>query len=61
MASIRFLVAGAILFAIFRPRSTRPTLQHWVAAAIVGAFLLVGGNARRRRCRSSGSTRASRR
>ena len=45
MASIRFLVAGVILFAIFRPRSTRPTLQHWIAAAIVGTFLLVGGNA----------------
>ena len=45
MASIRFLIAGAMLFAIFRPRSARPTLQHWVATAIVGAFLLVGGNA----------------
>ena len=44
MASLRFLVAGAILFAIFRPRE-RPTLQHWVATAIVGSFLLVGGNA----------------
>ena len=45
MASIRFLVAGAILFAIFRPRSARPTLHHWIATAIVGTFLLVGGNA----------------
>ena len=45
MASIRFLVAGAILFAIFRPRSSRPTLHHWIATAIVGTFLLVGGNA----------------
>jgi drug/metabolite transporter (DMT)-like permease len=44
MASLRFLIAGAILFAIFRPRE-RPTLRHWVSAAIVGAFLLVGGNA----------------
>lgn len=44
MASLRFLVAGAILFALFRPRE-RPTLRHWVSAAIVGAFLLVGGNA----------------
>jgi drug/metabolite transporter (DMT)-like permease len=44
MASLRFLAAGAILFAIFRPRE-RPTLQHWVATAIVGTFLLVGGNA----------------
>ena len=45
MASIRFFVAGAILFALFRPRSTRPTLRHWISAAIVGTFLLVGGNA----------------
>jgi drug/metabolite transporter (DMT)-like permease len=44
MASIRFLVAGAILFAIFRPRE-RPTLRHWISSAIVGTFLLVGGNA----------------
>jgi drug/metabolite transporter (DMT)-like permease len=45
MASIRFFVAGAILYALFRPRSTRPTLRHWIATAIVGTFLLVGGNA----------------
>jgi drug/metabolite transporter (DMT)-like permease len=44
MASLRFLIAGAILFAIFRPRE-RPTLRHWASAAIVGTFLLVGGNA----------------
>ena len=44
MASLRFLLAGAILFAIFRPRE-RPTKRQWLSAAIVGAFLLVGGNA----------------
>jgi drug/metabolite transporter (DMT)-like permease len=44
MASLRFLLAGAILFAIFRPRE-RPTRRQWLSAAIVGAFLLVGGNA----------------
>jgi drug/metabolite transporter (DMT)-like permease len=44
MASLRFLIAGAILFAVFRPRE-RPTRRHWVSAAVVGAFLLVGGNA----------------
>lgn len=44
MASIRFLVAGAVLFAIFRPRE-RPTLRHWISAAIVGTLLLAGGNA----------------
>lgn len=44
MASLRFLLAGAILFALFRPRE-RPTIRHWISAAIVGTFLLVGGNA----------------
>lgn len=44
MASVRFLIAGAILFALFRPRE-RPTRLHWRSAAIVGALLLVGGNA----------------
>jgi drug/metabolite transporter (DMT)-like permease len=44
MASLRFLIAGAILYALFRPRE-RPTWRHWVSAAIVGGFLLVGGNA----------------
>jgi len=44
MASIRFLVAGAILYVLMRPRE-RPTRRHWLSAAVVGAFLLVGGNA----------------
>jgi drug/metabolite transporter (DMT)-like permease len=44
MASLRFLLAGAILFAIFRPRE-KPTAMQWLATTIVGAFLLVGGNA----------------
>ena len=29
MASLRFLLAGAILFAIFRPRE-RPTRRQWL-------------------------------
>ena len=44
MAAIRFLFAGAILYAIFRPRE-RPTREQWLWAAAVGSFLLVGGNA----------------
>jgi drug/metabolite transporter (DMT)-like permease len=44
MASLRFLIAGAILYAVFRPRE-RPTRRQWLSAAVVGAFLLVGGNA----------------
>jgi drug/metabolite transporter (DMT)-like permease len=43
MASIRFLVAGAILYAVMRPRE-RPTRRHWASAFVIGAFLLVGGN-----------------
>jgi drug/metabolite transporter (DMT)-like permease len=46
MASVRFLTAGAIMYAWVRFRSGVPAPQrsHWVAAAIVGGFLLLGGN-----------------
>jgi drug/metabolite transporter (DMT)-like permease len=45
MASVRFLVAGAILYAWARARGApRPTFQNWRAAAIVGGLLLLGGN-----------------
>ncbi|GAB5536423.1 MAG: drug/metabolite exporter YedA [Rubricoccaceae bacterium] len=44
MAGIRFLIAGAILYAWIRPRSEAPARQHWRTATIVGAFLLLGGN-----------------
>ena len=44
MAAIRFLLAGVILYAVFRPRE-RPTRRQWLWAAVVGSFLLVGGNA----------------
>jgi drug/metabolite transporter (DMT)-like permease len=47
-ASVRFLVAGAVMFAwtIRRGDSEgdRPGPRQWRAAAIVGAALLVGGN-----------------
>jgi len=44
MSSARFLLAGAVLFAL-TARGHRPTLREWRAAAIVGATLLAVGNA----------------
>ncbi len=44
LGAVRFLVAGAILYAFARPFAARPTARQWVSSAIVGAFLLVGGN-----------------
>ena len=45
MAAARFLVSGAILYAVAHARSgEKPTRLHWRNAAIVGAFLLLGGN-----------------
>ena len=44
-AGVRFVVAGAILYAIVRLRGgPRPTREHWRDAAIVGALLLLVGN-----------------
>lgn len=45
MASARFLVAGVILYIGMRLAKTpAPTRQQWGSAAIVGTFLLLGGN-----------------
>ena len=46
MAGTRFVLAGAILFAWARRRGDpAPSVQQWRAAAVVGGFLLLGGNA----------------
>jgi drug/metabolite transporter (DMT)-like permease len=46
MAGGRFVVAGLVLYAWARYRgAARPTLKEWRAAAVIGAFLLLGGNA----------------
>jgi drug/metabolite transporter (DMT)-like permease len=46
MAGGRFLVAGLVLYAWARYRgAARPTSKQWWAAAVIGAFLLLGGNA----------------
>ena len=46
MAGGRFLLAGLVLYAWARYRgAARPTPKQWRAAAVIGAFLLLGGNA----------------
>jgi drug/metabolite transporter (DMT)-like permease len=46
MSGSRFVLAGAVLYAWARRRGhTPPTLAHWRSAAVIGAFLLLGGNA----------------
>ncbi|PZR79379.1 MAG: hypothetical protein DLM65_10845, partial [Candidatus Aeolococcus gillhamiae] len=45
MAAARFLIAGAVLYAILRLRGTpNPTRAQWRGAGLVGALLLLGGN-----------------
>ncbi len=45
MAGVRFMSAGAILYAFMRLRGTpAPERSHWRGAAIVGGLLLLGGN-----------------
>lgn len=45
MAGVRFVVAGAILYAWSWLRGTpRPERVHWRSATVVGGLLLLGGN-----------------
>ncbi|HUF70623.1 MAG TPA: drug/metabolite exporter YedA [Longimicrobiales bacterium] len=45
MAGVRFLVAGSFLYGWARWRGAgKPRLEHWRAAAVIGALLLLGGN-----------------
>ncbi|GAB4162857.1 MAG: drug/metabolite exporter YedA [Candidatus Promineifilaceae bacterium] len=45
MAGVRFLLAGGILLAALRLRGVKmPTRPQWRSAAVIGAFLLLGGN-----------------
>jgi drug/metabolite transporter (DMT)-like permease len=45
MAGVRFLVAGTLLYGWARLRGAeRPGREHWIAAAMIGALLLLGGN-----------------
>ena len=46
MSGSRFVVAGLALYAWARFRGEAgPTVQHWWSATVIGAFLLLGGNA----------------
>ncbi len=45
MAGARFLLAGGILLIALRLRGVKmPTRPQWRSAAVIGAFLLLGGN-----------------
>jgi drug/metabolite transporter (DMT)-like permease len=44
MCAVRFLIAGAILYA-FTARGQRLTARHWLSAFLIGAPLLLVGNA----------------
>lgn len=45
MAGIRFLIAGTALFAFLKYRgATWPTAPQWRINAVIGTFLLLGGN-----------------
>ncbi len=45
MAGARFLIAGAVLYLILRSRGApRPTGRQWRISAVIGTFLLLGGN-----------------
>ena len=44
MSSVRFLIAGSLLYAIAARGAPRPTWREWRAAAVVGAALLLVGN-----------------
>ncbi len=45
MAGFRFLIAGTLMFTFLRVRGApMPTRRQWLGAAVIGAFLLGGGN-----------------
>ncbi|HEX7119286.1 MAG TPA: drug/metabolite exporter YedA [Longimicrobiales bacterium] len=45
MAGVRFLVAGVVMYVWVRLRGApRPTRAEWMAATVIGALLLLGGN-----------------
>jgi drug/metabolite transporter (DMT)-like permease len=45
MGGVRFMIAGAFLYLLMRFRGeAKPQTIHWRSAAIIGGFLILGGN-----------------
>src|ERR1044071_826362 len=45
MGGVRFMIAGTAMYLFMRARGQpRPTLIQWRSAAIIGGFLILGGN-----------------
>jgi drug/metabolite transporter (DMT)-like permease len=44
MTSLRFLIAGGLLYTCAVRRGERPARRQWLAASVVGAALFLGGN-----------------
>lgn len=45
MGGVRFMIAGAFLYLLMRANGeARPQRIHWRSAAIIGGFLILGGN-----------------
>jgi drug/metabolite transporter (DMT)-like permease len=45
MAAVRFLIAGGLLLAVLKVRGAAwPTARQWRINAVIGTFLLLGGN-----------------
>jgi drug/metabolite transporter (DMT)-like permease len=44
MTSLRFLIAGGLLYTWAVRRGERPARRQWLAASVVGAALFLGGN-----------------
>lgn len=46
MAGMRFLISGIVVFAVLKAKGAAwPTLPQWRSQAVIGIFLLLGGNA----------------
>lgn len=44
LAGTRHLVAGLLLYVVFRRTGTKPTKAQWITAVVTGVLMLFGGN-----------------